>query len=729
MSKAQYLAYIEKAVMYGRETYYEHIENWKKGYNPNQFFGMYSAPGILAVQVQIEGFMYHVTGNLEYAQKAKEWLLEADTYLSIVPEEHLKLYPEYEKGVPAFEPMFQGQNYLYGYLFIKDSGIVNPEEKLRIEKSIRSSIDFMMHYPEWGAHNRSMLRVWTMSLAIEALGDTEETKTWDKMCKYLAEESIGKWSIEDAQLYLILWLISCQEYAKYAGFEKSYFQKSQTKYYFDYLMRIITPEGFIPDYGDSHFGSNWYLWLSCLEKGASVYQDTHMKYAASKVFEYGMALTGDQISVGLAASLTYAYLWADDNVVPIKPDWGTEELLEDVVGKKIVFRDGWNEEDAYMLLNYRDEGNYAFTPRNYLRHTISVKAEKTHHGHSDENAINLLVKDRNVLLHDGGYRESLPNGKYRNDIYHNRLVFRAGELPSDSGVYDFLHDHGYYKPAITEKIHMQKFDRLEYSRTRVFDVNNKITWDRNVTYMKEDGVFIIVDWTKAEAAQTVTTANLWHTGMVLSQEGGVFDTCVKHIHRGPGDQNPHVNRNEWALAIEFPGSSKRIGQDPIKRAYGEAVMLYEVESSGLNQGEMRAYVTVLTPHRRTEQAKRVTGRVSITKQSEQADVIALTYTNGSVFHLTYKLDLNIGLLDPSKYPRYTWNDGRIDYGRVATDADFAFVADEADEVQYGFLNGSRIELDGKELFSTYKMTSYQFETKNWIIADHKWRAWDGSCTR
>ncbi|MFK7697576.1 hypothetical protein [Paenibacillus sp. HJGM_3] len=726
MSRAAYLAYIEKAVANGRETFGEHMSNWKQAYKPDQFLGMYTAPGIIPVQVQLEGFMYSITGNLDYAEHAKRLLLEADTYTSIVPEEHRRRHPEYAKGVPVVEAMFQAPHFLYGYLHIKDSGVVTPEERARIEQSIRCSVDSLFHYPEWGAHNRSMLRVWTLSLAIEALGDTEETRTWDKMRRYLAEESIGKWSIEDAQLYLILWLVACQEYALYSGQELTYFRLPQTKYYYDYLLRIVTPQGFVPDYGDSHYGSNWYLWAACLEKGAAVYRDGHMKYAAQKVFEHGMALTGDTVSIGLAAYLTYAYMWANDEVQPVRPDWGTEELLEDVVGKKIIFRDGWNEEDAYMLLSYRDEGQYAFTPRHYLRNTISVKAEKAHHGHSDENAVSCLVKDGNILLHDGGYREQLPNGKYRNDIYHNRLVFRTGAIPDGSSVYDFLHDQGHYKQAITEKIHMQTFARLEYSRTRMYDMATKTTWDRNITYIKEDGVFIIVDWTKADADLTVTTANLWHTGSAEELGERSFDTFVRHVHRGPGDQNPYLNRSEWALAIEFPGSGRLIGREPIKRAYGEAVMLYETESASLRQGEMRAYVTVLTPHRRSVPAPEVTGRVAVERLSDRADMISLTYRGSSAIHLAYKLDLEHGLLDPAAYPRYTWVDSKVEYGRVTTDADFAYVIEDSAELQYGFLNGFRLEFDGEVLFETPKLSSYQFETQQWRIVDHKWRAWDGA---
>lgn len=361
-----------------------------------------------------------------------------------------------------------------------------------------------------------------------------------------------------------------------------------------------------------------------------------------------------------------------------------------------------------------------------MRNTISVKAEKAHHGHSDENAVSCLVKDGNILLHDGGYREQLPNGKYRNDIYHNRLVFRTGAIPDGSGIYDFLHDQGHYKQAITEKIHMQTFARLEYSRTRLYDMATKTTWDRNITYIKEDGVFIVVDWTKADADLTLTTANLWHTGSAEELGERSFDTFVRHVHRGPGDQNPYLNRSEWALAIEFPGSGRLIGREPIKRAYGEAVMLYETESASLRQGEMRAYVTVLTPHRRSVPAPEVTGRVAVERLSDRADMISLTYRGSSAIHLAYKLDLEQGLLDPAVYPRYTWVDSKIEYGRVTTDADFAYVIENSAELQYGFLNGFRLEFDGEVLFETPKLSSYQFETQQWRIVDHKWRAWDGA---
>ena len=36
-------------------------------------------------------------------------------------------------------------------------------------------------------------------------------------------------------------------------------------------------------------------------------------------------------------------------------------VVDDVISKKIVFREGFGDDDLYLLLNYRDEGDWGFT--------------------------------------------------------------------------------------------------------------------------------------------------------------------------------------------------------------------------------------------------------------------------------------------------------------------------------------------------------------------------------
>ncbi|UVI32811.1 heparinase II/III-family protein [Paenibacillus spongiae] len=730
MNKQTYLDYIKAAVIEGRTHYDAGIEQWRQSYRPDQFLGMYAPPGSIPILAQTEAFLYHVTGEAEYGEQARRILLAVESFKDIVPDFIKERHPEYAEGITSFEPLFQGTHYIQGYLFMKDSALLSDDDKRQIEGSIRSSVQAMLHYPEWGAHNRSMLRVFTLSLAISALGDTEEIREWAKLRDYLAEESYGGWSIEDAELYLPLWLISCIIYAEMTGKESEYFAMPQTKYYFDYITHALIPYGQLPDFGDSHYNSCWYLWLACLEKGAAHYRCGYMKYAASKIYEYFLASHEGPPSAYLAAYFSNAYLWSDDELEPVRPDWQSEELLEDVIGKKIVYRDGWEDDSTYMLLNYRDEGDYAYIPREYLRRTIHAPAEKAHHGHADENSILFLAKKQNILLHDGGYRDGAPNGRYRADIYHNRLVFRDGEPGKNDSIFDFIHDDGTYKRVSTEKLHFQRFGELVYGRTRLREPFHQILWDRAVTYLQEEGVFIIVDWTQSqsESDKLLSTLNLWHPGSVLASGEQHYVGQVQRIHQGPGDTNPIVNRTELALLIEFPGSARRTGQETIKRCYADSEMVYEMDTRRVTKGSMNSFVTVLTPFALTDTADPVRDRVRISRDTPEHDRLSLSYTaNGKSIHLTYKLDLDQGILEGEGYPKYKWEQGRLNYGPIDTDADFSFVREDGiGPRRYGFVNGCGIEFNGSLLFRTPQMSAYQFHSSSFLTSDHKWRAWDGS---
>ncbi|NLC68388.1 MAG: hypothetical protein GX754_06310, partial [Clostridiaceae bacterium] len=734
----------------------------------------YISPANIPLQAHIEGFMYFLTGEKEYAIEVRKCLLEVERLKEIYPREKIRQHPEYRKGLPAVDPAFFLQPYIYGYLYIKDSGVLDDTEKLQVENSIRSSVNVAFSFPEWGAHNRSMLRAWSLSLAARTLGEnkctgeTEEGK-WQKLANYLAEESWGRWSIEDAELYIPLWLISTINYAILANKEREYFSMPQTKYYFDYITHLITSNGQIPDFGDAHFNSNWYIWLACLEKGASMYNCGYMKYAAKKIWEFGTSVSLDTskddggssntgtnaksnenivYSPHVASYLVYAYHAADDRVVPEKPGWKSEEVLEELVGKKIAFRNGWEESSTYLLLNYRDEGYYACIPRRYLRTTLSVRAEKMHHGHSDENSIVFLARDGSILLNDAGYRENLPNGKYRADIYHNRLVFREGLKGEGTTLYNFLHDEGYYKKTVTEKIHFQDFGRLAISRTRLYNTLPSLTWDRIITYLEEEDTFIIVDWVCPNSKAGLTIANLWHTGEILAQknnardgdekgEGEAFDTRIPWIYKAPGDKNPRKNNDNTFLCIEFPcnGGGKKVEVNNIKRHYGDGVMISQYSSKEYAEKEAECFVTVLTPHDAKEGLEgmdKITGRVTVDWISEKKDAILLEYRGNSTLYLAYKLDLEKGIMaDEDEYPRYTWEMGRISYGnhgKVAADADFSYVEIAGGKIKYGFINGSGIEYNGRVLYRTPDFTTCKFGTNITVPSNHKWRAWKGERT-
>ena len=85
-----------------------------------------------------------------------------------------------------------------------------------------------------------------------------------------------------------------------------------TKYYFDYLVQLMTPGGQIVEFGDGRFGRGytWTWMISVLEKGATVYRDGKMKWAAHRLFEAHVKELGHDAD----AELVEAYLWADETI-------------------------------------------------------------------------------------------------------------------------------------------------------------------------------------------------------------------------------------------------------------------------------------------------------------------------------------------------------------------------------------------------------------------------------
>ncbi|MCK5757459.1 MAG: hypothetical protein KAH14_00080 [Clostridiales bacterium] len=719
MKKQQYLDYVKKAIVKGREDYEGATKRWRESFDADFMFG-YTSPGHISSQLHMEGLIFNITGEKEYANKVKDGLLLPIKLAEIFPEEIRVQRNEYHRGVPLMEPLFQLHAYMNSYLDIKDTGLLSDEDVEIVKQSVIRSITPLTFCPEWGAHNRSMLRACALVQAAVVVGDTEETREWIKLADYLAEESMGRWSLEDAAHYIPLWLFACIMYAKWRGIEDEYYAKPQTKYYFDYVTHLITPEGQVPGFGDAWFHSDWQIWVACVEKGAAMYKCGKMKAAAEKIYDYGMRKTKNAISAGLGNYMAYAYKWSSDDVELTDINFKTEEVLDEVIGKKIIFR----ENESYMLYNYRDEGKYGYIPRQYLRTSIPVKAEKMHHGHGDENSITHIEKDGNILLHESGYREKLPNGKYRADLYHNKLVFREGLKDLSDGIFNVLHDDGYYKHVDTEKIHFQSFDKVDYLRTRNHYLPLELTWDRCVTWLKEDDVYIIVDWFEAGKDKDITTGNVWHTQNAVKISDNAYDTYVDTIYRGQRDKTPFENKKDLSLLVEFISGSQKTAAEAIRRNHGEATMVSECKSVSYKAGDRELFITVLTPHSRKVDADSLTGKLKIESVFNDKDAISIVYDDR--INLTYKLNLKYGIhpYEDDRAPAYDWDTGKIEYGKIATDADFAFVNDKTGE--YGMFNSCGIFYNGKSLFKTPRFSTRDFMVEKFKEIDHKWRCWSGT---
>ncbi len=714
--KEEYLNYISRAREETIKNYEESIRKWETETEHRGFWG-FSPPGLPITCAFLESFLFSETGERGYAEVALERLSSYGEFTKYCPEDEAKNRPEYSDGIPPIPNIFSFLPYLDAYIELKSRGVVDPESEGKIRENIASSIPSIFSFPEWGAHNRTLLRAAGLAAAARAVPDHPDSENWLRMARFLGEDSITKWSIEDTSLYHPVWLFSVIHYVDTVG-EPNFFESAITRYYFEYILNLLSPSGGIADFGDAtwHCSLGWYL--PCFERGASEYSDPFLKYAAQGIFDL---INSKKPSGGEAQHLVHAYRWADDSVPAKRPSSGSSEVMDDLFGKKIVFRNGWDQDSTFLLLNYKDENNFGKIQRDYLKTTLSVEAEKAHHGHADENSICLLMSGGSILLHDGGYRENLPNGKYRADYYHNRVIVRKESYRGKSPILDFLSDSGKYKNVDTEKIDFVKFEQVEMSRTRVMSPKMGYFWDRVLVYLKHWDIFVIFDGLFATSTGDFTFSNLLYTRQVASEGAGYFDTYIDRIA-------DYENRGKRSLLIRFADMEEDgfTGTDRTRRSYQDEVCVHRTISRSMARSDIVPFVTALIPHNPDADVEALARSISpIHTDRYPKGVGARINLDGDTVIMGVKLDLDLGIHRKNIRPRYSYRPGAIRYGDIQTDAAFVYLRESDRKVHYSVTEATGLSYSGRKLFHG-KPFSFHLQPSGDPVryGVPRWRGWE-----
>ena len=718
-----YLSLAEQAYEEGLESIPAQVERWKETWEPRPEWG-YAPPGGPAYFARLAGSLYSLTGDEKYARTAIEWLARQQEYKEYFPEEMHDTRPDYANGVPALTNFFEMPFFVEGYMFVKDSPSLTAIQREQILASIAEAADYISFFPEWGPMNRAMLRAYALLLAAQAMPDHPSAIRWDKQARILAADSWQKWEEEDAQIYHPVWLISLVRYADALG-DQSLFDHPTVRYYFDYFTHLIDPTGMIPDFGDARWHANWAWYVALLERAATQYDRDDYRWAARRIFTAMHADMGETVGVGNGMNFMDAYRWSDERTAVEAPPAVSEEVMEDLVGKKIVFRDGWDDDSNYLLLNYRDEGPYALMAREYLRHTIPVEEEKMHHGHSDENAIVLLMSGGSVLLNDAGYRPVMPSGpsgEFRADYYHNRLVWRTGKRARGQSLWDFMRNSGGYRSVRTEKIEFWTADDFDVSRTRLTDARDGVQHDRVITWLKHENVYVVFDIVKFLESDFYTLATLWHGTTMLEEGDHHFITAVDEIRGNPMPQNE-------ALRIEFPqGDIRRHGTFSLDRNLAPETAVYQTLSSHYLAGHVETFVTVLIPVPRVDLSASPVSAIRILEPPEtRAGIGVVLEINGEEIFVASKTDLLRDITAANKRPRYTFESGKVTYGPFSTDASYFYARRSGDSVKWAGMHLVGVNYEDQELFAA-PWNTFTLEPDDWAtgLGAGKWRYWEGA---
>lgn len=721
--KARYLAEIRVAAEKGWREIPAGLQKWRENPNHSVLWGYNSPPQPLYLG-GVYAYLYKVTGEEGYAERAVTLLAAYGDLRQTLPPGFEATRAEYEQGVPPVSNFFFLAPFVRAVRELKGSAAFKGAVREKIERDLAESIDFIFRFPEWGAHNRAALRAEALLGAAEAMPDHKSAARWRAMAMGIGADNVRHWEIEDATVYHPVWLHAVLSFGDLAG-RTDVARSPMMHYYMEYFSRLIAPSGLIPDFGDAYWLSSLegLRLVSIFERMAATFKDQGAKWSALRLLETAKDRY-DTLSSGDAYYLCDAHRWADESIVPRHPDGGSEEVLDDVIGKKVVFRNGWSPASTYMLVNYRDEGDGGWLGRTYLRNTISVEEEKMHHGHADENSIVLLMDSGSVLLHDAGYRSDLPSGPYgawRQDYFHNRLVVRNEKRDQRQNVLAFVQNAGAYHAVRTQKIDFVSLRDADMSRTRVTDETRGYVWDRIVVYARDPGVFIVVDAVKATRPDYFTFTNFWHAGTVLDSNRHAFTIAVDSV----GDLPVPGNRALKVLFLE--NTAKSEGYGPISRHSRTEQALYQTISSQYKTGDMEVFVTALIPVDRVARGARIP-RVSLVPTSRPMQAVAVRVDVGDDrLTLGMKLDLESEIARENIRPRYQYDLGRTTYGGVETDAHFFTVREANGEVMVSAVNVLKFVYAGATMMTALPNThGLQLDGSKPRVGFSKWRVWEGT---
>jgi hypothetical protein len=725
--KSVYLTAIKEAAERGWRDNPRIVEQWKNSNRPNILWG-YDSPAHPVYLASTLAFLYEETKDKDYARRAGELLAAYGDLRASYPEANVKARIEYEDGLPALANFFFMPPYTRAYLRIRESGVLSDAARKKIEKDLAGSADFVFRFPEWGTHNRAMLRAEALQYAVMAMPNHPHAAKWKQFADAIAGDNMKQWEIEDASTYHPVWLESLYSYVDATG-KKEFFESPLTRYYQQYFLKLIGPHGTIPEFGDGRWTSGWEALrlVPVFEKGAAVYKDPQLKWAARTIFDSFKNLNRPP-GVGEAYHLCDAYRWADESIKPQPPTSLSQEVLDDLVGKKVVFRDGWKPTSTYMLLNYRDEGDDGWLYREYLRQSISVEEEKMHHGHADENSIPLLMSNGSVLLHDADYRNELPSGAYgawRQDYFHNRLIARPEKRDKRQPLLEFVRNSGAYRAVRTYKVDFLNLKEVDMSRTRLVDQDMGYQTDRVITFVKEEGWFVVVDAIKILRSGYFTFANLWHAQHIIEKGKDYVDVVTDSIqgYKFPTDRS---------LLLLFPETyAKTLGDEPISRSYQQENVIYQTISGQYKAGDTELFVTVLVPHDRGQNLDDLKSKFTLLDVSAPYKAVGVQIARGDrTSILGVKVDLEMEIARENIRPRYLYSLGKVAYGDFETDAHYFFASTSSQEVKYSASNVLKVLFKGKPLMEALRnVHGLQLDGAPDRVGYTKWRTWEDTVER
>lgn len=480
------------------------------------------------------GFVYRVTGDVRYAELARDALL---------------LDTEYA----GFAPLWAAR----AYRFIADCRAIAEADRVALRAALERTAERHCTL-KWG-----LIPQWNIPLT-QVLGTLAIARLFPEHPRAAvwasgSDKIVGDWLkvgdvAEDAINYEPLVLTYIMLYAEYTNREQEILYDRNVRAAAERYLALVPPVGVMPDYGDSSWGVQWGLWVAVLERLAAAYRDGRYRWVADRYLAFAEEQHWWDACETMfkswfdPSSLVCAYEWRDDSVAAVEPGLGSgvtyrtlfklnfspapepapgyrvdwAERRED----KLILRSGWQREAAYLCLNLQG---------------------RVGHDHSDAGAIITYTDNGAVLLHDCSYIQ-------RHGEFHNLLFVQSEEAPFARPRWPHSAERFNYKPQMQYLAELPRIVLAAFQSRGYFGY--PITHTRALVFDKRRAPVAIYDRAQIHEG-SYSLGPLYHVARVVSKGPRHLTTEQGQLYHHHGI---HIDSPEARLGIALPLASGPLEQ-------------------------------------------------------------------------------------------------------------------------------------------------------------------------
>jgi len=613
----------------------------------------------------IAGFLYRITGEVRYAELARDALLLADVH-------------------GGFTPMWAAR----AYRFITAGEVIDPQHLEVMRQALVRTAEAQNEIrwgqpPQW---NGPLIRAVGNLYIAKLFPDNPRAKSWAAT----SDKIVGDWLkvgdvAEDAINYEPLVLIYIIAYAELTDREEEIFFDRNFRATVERYLTLVPPIGIMPDYGDSSWGVQWGLWIAAFEKLAGVYGDGRYKWVADRYFNFARDRklwenfdTIQKLWFDFN-SLVCAYEWLSEEIEPQKPDIGSKvtyrtlfkvnfspklKPLYDVEWAerredKLIFRTGWDPEDAYLCVNIQG---------------------RVGHDHSDAGAIITYIDGGAVLLHDCSYI-------MRHHEFHNLLYVQDEEVPFARPSWPHSGERFNYKPQMKYFVKLPRMILSGIESRNYFGY--PITHMRSILFDKKRGPVVVHDRALIHEGE-YELGPIYHVAEVMGRGSNYFCTeqgKLWHHHGISFSEKPA------RLVIAFPlgiGKLGRFRQEPPPHPF-RSLLASEIysfnnnicvyQSAKVKEGDHVNFLTILAPQGSEEAPDMFAQGLEVLNEGAESSCVRYRKGEASVI---------VGFR----------GDGPVSSEPVTTDAAAFHMEISGEETVISFHEATHLQIKGEEIFRT-----------------------------